>query len=122
MPLAWDVLLKIKQINPLFDTTVYKKKLRYSLQFHVLLNQYEVKSPLGQVEMFLTLSAALNFMSLIQDDTHLNKDALKSDQHYQIALKTEFNREFLPIPLRPVAYLNSQWFLSSDWYLWPTQK
>jgi len=29
-----------------------------------------------------------------------------------------FERELLPLPLRPLAYLNPQWYLSSGWYLW----
>jgi hypothetical protein len=35
------------------------------------------------------------------------------------AIKVVFDRNALPLPLRPVAYLNQQWYLSSDWSLWP---
>lgn len=122
VPLSWDVLIKLNQRGFLFDTTVYQQKLSFYLQFHALLNQYEVKSPAAQVEMFLTLNAALNFMALVHDTVHSSKGLLKTGNSYELAVKSEFNREFLPIPLRPVAYLDSQWFLSSDWFVWPIQK
>ncbi|WP_347988562.1 DUF4390 domain-containing protein [Methylomonas sp. AM2-LC] len=121
IPLAWDILIEIRQSGLLFNNAVYQKKLPYSLQFHALLNQYEVKTP-GQIEMFLTLNSAINFMSMIHDTSPIDKAMLKPEQHYELAVRTVFNREFLPIPLRPVAYLDDQWFLSSDWLIWPIQK
>ncbi|MCK5122068.1 MAG: DUF4390 domain-containing protein, partial [Methylococcales bacterium] len=40
---------------------------------------------------------------------------------YYVAIKVEFSREALPVPLRPLSYFDSQWALSSDWALWPLQ-
>jgi len=118
--LAWDVFIEINRTGLLLNSRVYQKKIPYILQFHALLNQYEVKSP-GQLEMFLSLNAALNFMAAVQ--THaIDKNLLNNNDSYQLAVKTEFNREFLPVPLRPVAYLDGQWFLSSAWFVWPIQK
>ncbi|WP_246534966.1 DUF4390 domain-containing protein [Methylomonas paludis] len=119
VPLAWDVLIKISKIGWLFNTAVYEKRLPYVLQFHALLNQYEVKSPISQVEMFLSLNAALNYMAIVHDQLLIDPELMPPGNRYQLSVKTEFNREFLPVPLRPVAYLNSQWFLSSDWFIWP---
>jgi hypothetical protein len=121
IPLAWDVLIEIREAGFLLDSLIYQKKLSYILQFHALLNQYEVKT-ISQAEMFLTLNAALNFMATLHDITPLERSAFKPSKKYTLGLKTDFNREFLPIPLRPVAYLDKQWFLSSNWFLWPIQK
>ena len=122
VPLAFEVLIKISRTGSILNATLYEKKLPYTLQFHALLNQYEVKSPSDQPEMFLTLNAALNFMASLHDATTLDKTALKSGETYQLSLKALFNREFLPVPLRPEAYFNPQWFLSSDWFVWSIQK
>lgn len=122
VPLAWDVLIKIRQPGFLHNTILFKRKLPYSLQFHALLNQYEVKNPAGESGMFLSLNAALSYMALLPDAAHISKQLLKPGNHYQLAVRTRFNRERLPIPLRPVAYLDAQWFLSSDWFIWPIQK
>lgn len=121
VPLAWDVLIDLSQSGFLLNTAIYQKKLSYTLQFNALLNQYEVKSS-GQLEMFLSLNAALNYMALLHDVARIDKNLIKAGNSYQLAVKTQFNREFLPVPLRPVAYLDGQWFLSSDWFVWPIQK
>lgn len=122
VPLFWDVLIQIRQPGLLRNRILYNAKLSYTLQFHALLNQYEIKSPNAETEMFLTLNAALNFMALLHDVASFDKRLLKPGYAYQLAIKTEFDRERLPVPLRPVAYLDAQWFLSSDWFIWPIQK
>jgi hypothetical protein len=38
------------------------------------------------------------------------------------AVKVNFDRDALPLPLRPIAYIDPQWYLSSDWTLWPLKK
>ena len=41
---------------------------------------------------------------------------------YVVAIKVSFDRDALPLPLRPLAYINPQWYLSSEWTLWPLKK
>lgn len=122
VPLSWDVLIQIRRPGLLRNTTLYKLKLSYTLQFHALLNQYEVKTPSGEMEMFLSLHAALNFMAALHEAARFDKTLLNPGYLYQLAVKTRFNRERLPVPLRPIAYLDEQWFLSSDWFIWPIRK
>lgn len=122
VPLFWSIKLELRESGLLWDTPIYRQTLHYRLQFHALLNQYEVRSPTIPSEMFLTLNAALGFMSTLDDAIPISSDLLLPNQHYKAALKCQFERERLPVPLRPFSYLNSQWFLSSDWYIWPIQK
>ncbi|PPD31762.1 MAG: hypothetical protein CTY19_12980 [Methylomonas sp.] len=122
IPLTWRVRIQIRKIGKLWDSTLSEQSLPYRLRFHALLNQYEVLKPDKENEMFLTLNAALGFMSSLQDSNPVSADLLRSNQRYKLAIKCQFDRESLPVPLRPFAYLDSQWFLSSDWYLWPIQK
>ncbi len=119
VPLTWNVRVQIRQPGRLWDSVIYRQKHPFSLRFHALLNQYEVKA-MGRAEMFLTLNAALSFMSTPQFD--LEGLRLQPDQPYVLAVKSQLKREALPVPLRPFAYLNPQWNLSSDWTLWPIQK
>jgi len=105
----------------LFNSTIYQIKLPHTLKFHALLNQFEVNSS-GQLEMFLTLTAALNYMSRLHDEVPIAKTLLRNGGSYDLAVKISFNRESLPVPLRPYAYLDKQWFLSSARYVWSIQK
>ncbi len=122
VPLAWNVVFELRQPGVLWDSVIFKRKLAYSLQFHALLNQYAVQSPYDHSEMFLTLSAALNYMASVHDNSPIPANLLQAGKPYILAVQTQFNREFLPIPLRPVAYLDHRWFLSSTWHTWPIQK
>ncbi|MCQ8105878.1 DUF4390 domain-containing protein [Methylomonas sp. SURF-2] len=120
--LNWRVLLKLRAVGRLWDRTVYSRELPYRIRFHALLNQYEVLAPNQASEMFLTLNAALGYMSNPRDSTPLGAISPRPGQRYYLAVKCQFEREDLPVPLRPFAYLDPQWFLSSDWTLWPIQK
>lgn len=122
VPLFWTVWLEIREIGQLWDINIHRQKLPYRLRFHALLNQYEVLTPTTKSEMFLTLNAALSYMSALNEAKPINTELLKPGRRYKAALKCQFERELLPVPVRPFSYLNSQWFLSSDWYIWSIQK
>ncbi|MGR8929575.1 MAG: DUF4390 domain-containing protein [Gammaproteobacteria bacterium] len=124
VPLTWRVLTEIRRVDKLWDNAIYHQDLPYRLQYHALLNQYEVITPSGQSEMFLTLSAALEYLSSLHDTPPIPDDLslFEAGRHYKLAIKCLFDRESLPVPLRPFAYLDNQWYLSSDWYIWPIQK
>lgn len=122
VPLNWDIRLEIRRPGFLWTRLVYKKKLRQTLQYHALLKQYEVKTSEQPTEMFLTLSAALNFMSLPRHQDMIDLALLENNQRYMLAARSRFNRELLPVPLRPFTYIHSEWYLSSPWFIWPIQK
>lgn len=119
IPLVWKVLIEIRHPNWIYDHRLYRQKLRYALQFHALLNQYAVQSTNQPTEMFLTLHAALNYMEALRHPLTLAPEAFDNNERYILAIKAQFNRESLPVPLRPFTYLDPEWFLSSDWLICP---
>ena len=122
IPLTWDIRIEIRHTGFLWTHVIYKKKLRHTLQYHALLKQYEVKTGNQSQEMFLTLGAALNFMSLPRDQDRIDPALFEKNQRYTLAVRSRFNRELLPVPLRPFTYIHQEWFLSSPWFIWPIQK
>lgn len=122
IPLTWRVQIEMRETGKVWDSVIHSQELPYRLQFHALLNQYEVLTQSDHSEMFLTLNAALSYMSNLHEAAAIPASLLKAGQQYQLAIKCQFDRESLPVPLRPFAYLDTEWFLSSDWYLWPIQK
>lgn len=125
VPLFWIVQVEVQeQRDFLWNRTLAEKEIRYRLQYHALLNMYRVKNEgTGDVYNFSTLAAALDLMSMIRDFPVISSGFinLKKNQ-YRAAIRVVFNRNALPLPLRPIAYLNPQWYLSSDWYVWPLTK
>lgn len=124
VPLFWTYQFKVqKRRNYFWDYTLLEKSFRYRIQYHALLKMYRViNENNGAVNNFSTLQAALDLLSTLRD-YHLIEKAKISDQETYIAgMKITFERDALPLPLRPIAYTNLQWYLSSDWYIWPLKK
>ncbi|MEQ1528179.1 MAG: DUF4390 domain-containing protein [Methylococcales bacterium] len=124
VPLFWGIDIKAQQQRSyLWDKTLLTMSIRYRIQYHALLKMYRVRNEgTGEVFNFSTLAAALSLMSTLRDLPVVAQDRLASELQYQVAIKIVFDRDALPLPLRPIAYTNPQWFLSSDWTLWPLQK
>lgn len=124
VPLFWDIHIKTLQHRDYFwDSTLVNAVIRYRIQYHALLNMYRVRNE-GSHELynFSTLSAALDLMSTIRDYRVLDKAAYMPGKRYAVGIKVTLDRDALPLPLRPIAYTNPQWYLSSDWTLWPLTK
>ena len=120
VPLLWDIVIKLQQPREyLWAKNLAEAVIRYRLQYHALLNLYRVKNEsTGRVDNVSTLSTALNLMSTLRN-VHLLANADVMAANTEVALKVEFDREALPLPLRPMAYLSQQWNLSSEWSVWP---
>jgi hypothetical protein len=124
VPLFWDIQVRLLQHRDvLWNKTLVDTAIRYRIQYHALLNMYRVRNEVdGEVYNFSTLPAALDLMSTISDFPLIEKTELASENQYLGVLRVSFDREALPLPLRPVAYIDPQWYLSSDWTLWPLKK
>jgi len=124
VPLFWDIQIKVlEQRDVLWNKTLVDTAIRFRLQYHALLNMYRVRNEgNGTVYNFSTLFAALDLMSTVRDFRLIGKSELAPEKQYLIAVKVNFDRDALPLPLRPIAYVDPQWYLSSDWTLWPLKK
>ncbi|TAK62295.1 DUF4390 domain-containing protein [Methylobacter sp.] len=124
VPLFWDIHIKtIQRRDFLWDKTLINAAIRYRIQYHALLNMYRVRNESsGATYNFSTLSAAFDLMSAIYDFPVMYRARYKQGERYAVEIKVTLDRDALPLPLRPVAYTNPQWYLSSDWTLWPLTK
>lgn len=124
VPLFWDIHINTLQRRDfLWDKTLINASIRYRIQYHALLNMYRVRNESsGATYNFSTLSAAFDLMSGIRDFRVMDKSAVLPEQRYAVGIRVTLDRDALPLPLRQVAYANPQWYLSSDWTLWPLTK
>jgi Domain of unknown function (DUF4390) len=122
--LYWTYRFKIMEHRSyLWDNTVVEKAFRYRIQYHALLKMYRVRNEnSGEVDNFSTLQAALDLLSTLRDYRLIEKAKIDDQKEYVAGIKVNFERDALPLPLRPMAYLNPDWYLSSDWTLWPLKK
>jgi hypothetical protein len=124
VPLFWDLQIKLLQHRDfLWDKKLVDTAIRYRIQYQAMLNMYRVRNEdNGKVYNFSTLPAALSLMSAIVDFPVIEKLRIDAEKEYLCLLKINFDRNLLPLPLRPIAYIDSEWYLSSDWTLWPLKK
>lgn len=124
VPLFWDLQIKLLQHRDfLWDKKLVDTAIRYRIQYQAMLNMYRVRNEdNGKVYNFSTLPAALSLMSAIVDFPVIEKLRIDAEKKYLCFLKINFDRNLLPLPLRPIAYIDSEWYLSSDWTLWPLKK
>lgn len=123
IPLTWCLKIQFKQIRYFHDKTLAKINTCYKIRYHALLNSYSVTElSNNKQKKYPSLTEALDSVSRIRELKIIPIAALKKEKVYQIAIKLKFDKESLPSPLRPVAYLNSEWDLSSDWFIWHTNK
>jgi len=124
IPLSWSVAVGIYRERPwLWDKQVHYTVHRYRIRYHPLMNIYQFKDQAnGRVEKFLTLSGALAAMGKIRDMHIVELHRLDPQRSYYADIKVSFDREALPLPLRPGSYVNTDWSLSSDSYRCPIKK
>lgn len=122
--LFWTYHFKIQEHRDfLWDNTLVEKNFRYRIQYHALLKMYRIINESNDlVQNFSTLHAALDALSTLQDYKLIEKSKITDQKKYTAGIKITFERDALPLPLRPIAYTNPQWYLSSDWYVWPLKK
>lgn len=121
--LFWDVRVKtLQQRDYLWDKVLADHTIRYRIQYHALLNMYQVRKAGGELLNFSTLPMALDAMSAIRDFRVMDKALYRQGERYAVGIKVTLDRGALPLPLRPIAYVNPQWYISSNWTLWPLIK
>ena len=52
----------------------------------------------------------------------LEQSNINPEKRYVVQIKANFEIEALPLLLQPIAYINPQWYLSSDWTTWSLEK
>jgi hypothetical protein len=106
----------------LWNEEIATLKQRYQVKYYTLSDQYVVEYlNTGIEETFGSLNAALIRLGQLDSFPLLDQHLTQPDKRYWVYLQTHLDIESLPVPLRPIAYLSSQWRLSSNWYLCPLE-
>ncbi|MBU0499824.1 MAG: DUF4390 domain-containing protein [Gammaproteobacteria bacterium] len=103
----------------IWERSIAKHRLRYQLRYHALVSRYELFLPDKRSLRFATLEGALRALGEMADVAIVKESALEVGQEYQLRLGVKLDIESLPVPLRPRAYLSSDWSLSYEPRTWP---
>lgn len=105
-----------------WDKDVASLEQRYQLQYHALTKKYIVINlNSGAQHSYTTLPSALSALGNIENLPILDDNLLAPGKSYRARMRVRLDIEALPAPLRPLAYISSQWRLDSEWYTWSLQ-
>lgn len=105
-----------------WDKTIAELEQGYLLLYHALSEKYIIHNlNSGAQKNYISLNAALHSLSNIREFPLIDKNLLEQGDNYYARIRTYLDIESLPAPMRPIAYISSQWQLESDWYSWPLE-
>lgn len=120
VPLTIAVEFEVLKLRKwLWAETAYFLVKRLQLRYHALANLYQLVDldDDGQTN-FSTLNGALGVLGDIRDVATFDQKLLMTGASYKARVRVRLDVEALPLPLRPVAYVSSEWRLDSEWYYW----
>jgi len=119
------VLIKIeveRERNWWLNKEIAELQQGYLLLYHALTEKYIINNlNSGAQENYDSLHGAVAALGQLDSLPILDANLTSEDARYLVRLRTFLDLEALPAPMRPVAYISSQWRLESDWYEWPLQ-
>lgn len=120
VPLEFDIALRLKKHRKwIWDEVMIMKTLTYRIEQQPLSGYYLVTELDNRdLHQFHTLEEALEFIGTIHEYPLIGADMIAPGHRYVAQIKAELNIEALPAPLRPFAYISSQWHLTSPWQSW----
>lgn len=105
-----------------WNKTVATLQQGYLLLYHALSEKYIVNNlNSGAQHDYTSLGATLSALGRVNNLPLIDSSLLDKDDEYRVKLRVRLDIESLPAPMRPLAYISSDWQLASDWYTWPLQ-
>lgn len=110
----------LKDRNWWWDKTIAELEQGYLLLYHALSEKYIIHNlNSGAQKNYISLNTALHSLSKLNEFPLIDKNLLEEGDEYYARIRTYLDIESLPAPMRPIAYISSQWQLESDWFSWP---
>jgi len=120
IPLRLDIEIRIVEERKwLWNKTLFSKIIIYRLSYQPLTRYYIVTNiSNGKRQQFFAIDNMLEYLGAIRNQPLLEFERVPPDKRYTGLFRAKLNLQSLPTPLKPLAYLSSQWHLTSPWYEW----
>lgn len=118
---ALDIVIEMEAVQQRrwwWDRKVAEHSERFRLERQALSKHYVVTHDYRR-RSFLSLREALQYIGTIREYPLIDTDRLNNEHQYQGRLRAWLDIESLPAPMRPTAYISSQWQINSAWHEWP---
>ncbi len=121
VPIVFELQIEVREPRRLLpDANLASLRQRYRFKYLSLTQRYLVTNlNTNERNSFRLQEEALEFLGRIRDLPILDRALLDSRKAYLVRMRAILDIESLPAPLRLLAYLSSQWRISSEWAEWP---
>ena len=112
--------IEVEQIRWYWNKNLAELEQGYLLLYHALSEKFIVHNlNSGTQDHYASLDAALNALGRLSNLPLIDAKLLLPEARYRVRMRTRLDIESLPAPMRPLAYISSDWKLDSDWVSWP---
>jgi len=120
VPIYFNAELEIHQIRKWwFDKQVHKSVIRFALVYYELTRHYRVTMPGDtRANNFRSLLDALEFIGSLRRMPIKTDSQLVEGDSYSARIELLLDQNSLPLALRPVAFLSSEWRVESEAFHW----
>jgi hypothetical protein len=120
VPLTFETHVQMRDAKAwIWEKDVIDHRLRTMLRYRPLSGLYELRNLQGDEGLsFATRDAALRALGRIVAMPIIERDRLDLDEEYLVRVEVQLDIEALPMPMRPLAYLKSDWSIGSELWEW----
>lgn len=120
VPLTFITHVQMRAVDAwVWEKDVAEYRLRSVLRYRPLSGLYEVRSvSSADKQVFATRASALRYMGRIRDMAIVERARLDASKEYLVRLESYLDVEALPLPMRPQAYLSSDWDIEAEPWEW----
>ena len=112
--------IEVEQVRWYWNKNLAELEQGYLLLYHALSEKFIVHNlNSGVQDHYSSLNAALAALGQINNLPLIDARLLNPELRYQVKVRAHLDIESLPAPMRPLAYISSDWQLDSDWVSWP---
>jgi hypothetical protein len=126
VPLVFILKLDIRDAQASWFDRGKQIKRVFRARYRPLSNIYEVETfanssaeSTTEPERFVTKHALFGYLGELREIPVAGRGELLSGRDYVMSASIKLDIESLPLPMRPKAYLSSQWQQQSGWSEWP---
>lgn len=112
--------IEVEQIRWYWNKNMAELEQGYLLLYHALSEKFIIHNlNSGAQDHYTSLDAALSALGQVTNLPLIDAKLLHPAARYQVRMRTYLDIESLPAPMRPLAYISSDWKLDSNWVSWP---
>ena len=120
VPLIIVLDIEVQEERWYWNKTIAELEQGYLLLYHALSKKFIIHNLNSGTQIdYSSLDDALQALGNLHDLPLIDAKLLRPGARYLLRLRSRLDIESLPAPMRPLAWISSDWRLQSDWYTWP---